>query len=135
MLLKTKVVEVWDSLSDATQPILYSARIKDIVSLKLRDLYSTLIVFQRFIKCHFFSCNVPNIFQLRNLDLGLEREIRKKPGNFSFSSFRIVRASFVPRQPNGFDCGMFVILFMQSGCKVDSRSFVVRYFYLFSVTN
>ncbi|KAM7488048.1 hypothetical protein LguiB_025532 [Lonicera macranthoides] len=91
VLLKTKVVEVWDSLSDATQPILYSARIKDI---------------------------------LRNLDLGLEREIRKKPGNFSFSSFRIVRASFVPRQPNGFDCGMFVILFMQSGCKVDSRSFV-----------
>ncbi|KAM7468076.1 hypothetical protein LguiB_015638 [Lonicera macranthoides] len=56
VLLKTKVVEVWDSLSDATQPILYSARIKDI---------------------------------LRNLDLGLEREIRKKPGNFSFSSFRI----------------------------------------------
>ncbi|KAM7494966.1 hypothetical protein LguiB_029575 [Lonicera macranthoides] len=91
VLLKTKVVEVWDSLSDATQPILYSARIKDI---------------------------------LRNLDLGLEREIRKKPENFSFSSFRIVRASFVPRQPNGFDCGMFVILFMQSGCKVDSRSFV-----------
>ncbi|KAM7500739.1 hypothetical protein LguiA_025153 [Lonicera macranthoides] len=39
--------------------------------------------------------------ELRNLDLGLERDIRKKPGNFNFSSFRIVRATFVSMQPNG----------------------------------
>ncbi|KAF4367070.1 hypothetical protein G4B88_016782 [Cannabis sativa] len=42
---------------------------------------------------------------LRNLDLGLESQIKNKPANFSFASFIIVRADYVPKQPNLFDCG------------------------------
>ncbi|KAF4380103.1 hypothetical protein F8388_018227 [Cannabis sativa] len=43
---------------------------------------------------------------LRNLDLGLESQIKNKPANFSFASFIIVRADYVPKQPNLFDCGL-----------------------------
>ncbi|XP_062087017.1 uncharacterized protein LOC133793742 [Humulus lupulus] len=61
---------------------------------------------------------------LRNLDLGLENQIKNTPCNFNFASFCIVRATNVPRQSNLYDCGVFVILFMIHGCKLDSRSFM-----------
>ncbi|KAF4346566.1 hypothetical protein G4B88_028547 [Cannabis sativa] len=60
---------------------------------------------------------------LRNLDLGLENEFTSRPSTFNFASFRIVRAANVPRQPNDYDCGIFVILFMIHRCKFDGRSF------------
>nr|GMN72142.1 hypothetical protein TIFTF001_052797 [Ficus carica] len=47
-----------------------------------------------------------------------------KPVNLGFVSFDICRATHVPKKPNLFDCGVFVILFMQSGRKLDSRSYV-----------
>ncbi|KAM7489335.1 hypothetical protein LguiB_026819 [Lonicera macranthoides] len=39
VLLKTKLVEVWDSLSGVTQPILFAARIKDIANGPVYDDY------------------------------------------------------------------------------------------------
>ena len=33
----------------------------------------------------------------------------------------------MPQQPNCFDCGIFVILFMQTRCGLDSRSFNVSF--------
>uniref|UniRef100_A0A803QPX7 Ubiquitin-like protease family profile domain-containing protein n=1 Tax=Cannabis sativa TaxID=3483 RepID=A0A803QPX7_CANSA len=62
------------------------------------------------------SATFPN---LRNLDLGLENEFTSRPSTFNFASFRIVRAANVPRQPNDYDCGIFVILFMIHRCKFD----------------
>ncbi|KAF4394822.1 hypothetical protein F8388_015728 [Cannabis sativa] len=62
---------------------------------------------------------------LRNLDLGLENEFTSRPSTFNFASFRIVRAANVPRQPNDYDCGIFVILFMIHRCKFDDRSFAL----------
>ena len=67
--------------------------------------------------------------QLRNLDLFLENQIKRKPGSFNFASFGIVRGRNVPRQQNLYDCGVFVILFMMNSCKLDSRSFVVSRFH------
>ncbi|KAF4369879.1 hypothetical protein F8388_011749 [Cannabis sativa] len=49
---------------------------------------------------------------LRNLDLAMANQIKKRPSTFSIASFCIRRAQNVPRQPNSFDCGVFVALFM-----------------------
>ncbi|KAF4346296.1 hypothetical protein G4B88_000889, partial [Cannabis sativa] len=42
---------------------------------------------------------------LRNLDLAMANQIKKRPSTFSFASFCINHAQNVPRQPNFFDCG------------------------------
>ncbi|KAF4359862.1 hypothetical protein F8388_015902 [Cannabis sativa] len=62
---------------------------------------------------------------LRNLDLAMANQIKKRPSTFSFASFCICRAQNVPRQPNSFDCGVFVALFMIHRCRLDKRSFEV----------
>ncbi|KAF4391522.1 hypothetical protein F8388_008926 [Cannabis sativa] len=46
-----------------------------------------------------YSSKIKEILQ--NLNSGLERN---KPANFNFSSFMVVRANYVPKQPNLFDC-------------------------------
>ncbi|KAF4387389.1 hypothetical protein G4B88_026468 [Cannabis sativa] len=43
---------------------------------------------------------------LRNLDLAMANQIKKRPSTFSFASFCINHAQNVPRQPNFFDCGV-----------------------------
>ncbi|KAF4394820.1 hypothetical protein F8388_015726 [Cannabis sativa] len=60
---------------------------------------------------------------LRNLDLAMANQIKKRLSTFSFASFCIRRAQNVPRQPNSFDCGVFVALFMIHRCRLDKRSF------------
>ncbi|KAF4364049.1 hypothetical protein F8388_011841 [Cannabis sativa] len=62
---------------------------------------------------------------LRNLDLAMANQIKKRPSTFSFASFCINRAQNVPRQPNFFDCGVFVALFMIHRCRLDKKSFDV----------
>ncbi|KAF4354939.1 hypothetical protein G4B88_020946 [Cannabis sativa] len=60
---------------------------------------------------------------LRNLDLAMANQIKKRPSTFSFASFCIRRAENVPRKPNSFDCGVFVALFMIHRCRLGKRSF------------
>ena len=67
------------------------------------------------------------------LGLCLEGKFRKKSTTFDFASFRFVCASFVPRQPNVFDCRVFVSMFMQSGWKIDLRLFSVNEICYFSI--
>ncbi|KAF4396734.1 hypothetical protein F8388_004702 [Cannabis sativa] len=63
---------------------------------------------------------------LRNLDLAMANQIKKRLSTFSFASFCIRRAQNVPRQPNSFDCGVFVALFMIHRCRLDKRSFEIE---------
>ncbi|KAF4372041.1 hypothetical protein G4B88_001541 [Cannabis sativa] len=60
---------------------------------------------------------------LRNIDLAMANQIKKRPLIFSFASLFIHRAQNVPRQLNFFDCGVFVALFMIHRCRFDKRSF------------
>ncbi|KAF4368221.1 hypothetical protein F8388_022854 [Cannabis sativa] len=59
---------------------------------------------------------------LRNLDLAMANQIKKRLSTFSFASFCIRRAQNVPRQLNSFDCGVFVALFMIHRCRLDDLS-------------
>ena len=76
-----------------------------------------------------FDINVFAVNVAPQSRFGTQNQIKKKPVNLGFASFDIYRATHVPKKPNLFDCGVFVILFMQSGCKLDSRSFVVSHFF------
>ncbi|KAM6571049.1 hypothetical protein CsatA_015129 [Cannabis sativa] len=53
----------------------------------------------------------------------MANQIKKRLSTFSFASFCIRRAQNVPRQPNSFDCGVFVALYMIHRCRLDKRSF------------
>ncbi|KAF4349964.1 hypothetical protein F8388_002172 [Cannabis sativa] len=94
----------------------------------LNDLlsYPNLPLHESWRKMHYyerFMGSLKHCNELRNLDLGLENQFTSRPSTFNLASFRIVRASNVPRQPNDYDCGIFVILFMIHRCKFDGRSF------------
>ena len=70
------------------------------------------------------------IIQLKNLDMVLHAQIKSKMRpSWSFQSFKIETLEFVPQQPNSYDCGVFVIKFMElkslEDFKPDSVSFWV----------
>ncbi|XP_065877214.1 uncharacterized protein [Euphorbia lathyris] len=60
---------------------------------------------------------------LRALDMGFKEQLKSKPADYNFVSFKVVRGKNVPRQPNNFDCGVFVILFMIKHCQFHSSTF------------
>ncbi|KAK9195462.1 hypothetical protein WN943_003583 [Citrus x changshan-huyou] len=56
---------------------------------------------------------------LASLDFVLRQEARALFGNrFSFLNFQIYCQAGLPKQPNGFDCGYYVMKYMDSPCIV-----------------
>ncbi|KAK9229783.1 hypothetical protein WN944_022749 [Citrus x changshan-huyou] len=61
---------------------------------------------------------------LASLDFVLRQEARALFGNrFSFLNFQIYRQAGLPQQPNGFDCGYYVMKYMDSPCIVVHDSY------------
>lgn len=52
---------------------------------------------------------------MRALDEVLQDDIKMLFGSqFSFQSFTVVYSNNIPKQPNNYDCGLFVIWYMQN---------------------
>ncbi|XP_024037319.1 uncharacterized protein LOC112097185 isoform X1 [Citrus clementina] len=62
---------------------------------------------------------LPTYYSLASLDFVLRQEARALFGNrFSFLNFQIYCQAGLPKQPNGFDCGYYVMKYMDSPCIV-----------------
>ena len=106
--IPSKEVEIWDSLPCRTRE---TARNELASILVIDDVYLFY-----FIIGYMSSLNKITLLfvQLKTLDIMFEDEIYIFfHERWLFSSFKFFRPSCVPIQPNDFDCGIYIIKFME----------------------
>lgn len=106
--IPSKEVEIWDSLPCRTRE---TARNELASILVIDDVYLFY-----FIIGYMSSLNKITLLfvQLKTLDIMFEDEIYIFfHERWLFSSFKIFRPGCVPIQPNDFDCGIYIIKFME----------------------
>ena len=110
MIMEKKVVEIWDSLLSSDEKSSGAHRVSEVV--RLLFIHTYYMVWNWLSLCSFVHSCLPQQ-QLQLLDSLLAPDIAQYKGRgWSFTQFKIEIRLDVPHQPNGYDCGLFVMDFM-----------------------